>query len=71
MQMSGDRRTAAMLIEDAVGDWEVEPTDFGGELVRHQHGEVSAICYVYSNPDRVWAECTMCLADLELEVPAS
>jgi hypothetical protein len=60
-----------MIIEDVVGDWEVEPTDFGGQLVNHRHGDALAICHVYINPDRAWAECTMCLADLELAGPGA
>ena len=57
------------MMEVVPSGWEVEPTDFGGQLVRHRHGDVSAVCYVYSNPDRVWAECTMCGAELELAPP--
>ena len=60
-----------MIIQDIAGEWEVEPADFGGHIVRHRHGGESAVCYVYAKPDRAWAECTMCLADLELEVPIS
>lgn len=41
-----------MIIEDAGGGWELEPTDCRGQLVRHRHGDISAVCYVYSNPDR-------------------
>ena len=59
-----------MFIEDVAGGWEVEPADFGGHLVRHRHDDVTAVAYVYSRPDRTWAECTMCAADLELAVPA-
>ena len=56
-----------MIAEDATG-WDVEPADFGGKIVRHRHGDATAVAYVYSNPDRVWAECTMCGADLQLEM---
>ena len=58
-----------MIFQDAPSGWEVEPSDVGGHVVRHRHGDVSAVCYVYSHLDRVWAECTICLADLELEKP--
>jgi hypothetical protein len=47
-------------------DWEVELDDFGGRMVRHRHGDVTAVAYVYSNPERAWAECTMCQAELGL-----
>jgi hypothetical protein len=57
-----------MIVEDATG-WDVEAADFGGKIVRHSHGDVTAVAYVYSSPDRVWAECTMCGADLQLEAP--
>lgn len=50
---------------DAV-DWEVDEDDFGGRIVRHRHHDVSAVAYVYSNPDRAWAECSMCGAELRL-----
>ncbi|HEY8177584.1 MAG TPA: hypothetical protein VIH19_03205 [Candidatus Limnocylindria bacterium] len=57
-----------MLIDDTPAGWELEPTDFGGQLVRHRHGGVLAVCYMYSNPDRAWAECTMCGAEVDLEL---
>ena len=38
--------------------WEVEDGDFGGRLVRHLHGDVSATAYLYSNPDEVWASAS-------------
>ena len=47
-----------MIVEDAPAGWDVEPADFGGQVVRHRHGDVTAVAYVYSDPDRVWAECT-------------
>ena len=58
-----------MIIEDASPDWEIEPADFGGQVVRHRHGDVTAVTYLYSNPDRAWVECTMCGAELTLEQP--
>ena len=61
-------------IEDVPPGWEVEQqADFGGRLVRHVHGDVAATAYLYSNPDEVWAECTMCgqKLTLEREQPAS
>ena len=54
-------------IDDVPPGWEVEYGDFGGRLVRHLHGDVSATAYLYSNPDEVWAECTMCGQKLMLE----
>jgi len=48
------------------GDWEIDEGAFGGHVVRHRHGDVTAVAYLYSNPDRAWAECTMCQAELEL-----
>jgi len=57
-----------MIVEDATG-WDVEAADFGGKVVRHRHGDVTAVAYVYMRPDRVWAECTLCGADLQLEAP--
>ena len=60
---------AVAVLENAPADWEVEPADFGGQLVRHRHGQVTAVCYGYSNPDGAWAECTMCGADLVLQKP--
>ena len=58
-----------MIVEDAPAGWDVEAADFGGQVVRHRHGDVTAVAYIYSDPQRVWAECTMCGADLQLEVP--
>ena len=55
------------MSDDAHPGWEIEQGDFGGRLVRHLHGDVSATAYLYSNPDEVWAECTMCGQKLTLE----
>jgi hypothetical protein len=49
-------------------DWQVELDDFGGRMVRHRHPDLTAIAYVYGNPDRVWAECSMCGSELDLVV---
>ena len=46
--------------------WDIDEDDFGGRLVRHRHLEASAIAYVYNRPDRAWAECSMCGAELGL-----
>jgi len=61
------------MTDDSYPGWEVEDGDFGGRVVRHIHGEISATAYLYSNPDEVWAECTMCgqKLTLEREQPAS
>ena len=61
------------MTDDSYPGWEVEDGDFGGREVRHLHGEISATAYLYSNPDEVWAECTMCgqKLTLEREQPAS
>jgi hypothetical protein len=58
-------------LESPPADWETEPTDFGGQLVRHRHKDVTAVCYVYSNPNGAWAECTICGADLVLQKPTA
>ena len=50
---------------DEAGAWEVE--EDGSGPVRHRHGDVMAIAYLYSNPERTWAECTMCQAELDLD----
>lgn len=55
--------------QDRPPGWDVEADDFGGRVVRHRHGDLTAVAYVYSNPDRVWAECTMCMDELELGPP--
>ena len=47
------------MIDDAPAGWELEPTDYR-QLARHRHGDVLAVCYLYSHPDRAWAECTLC-----------
>ena len=49
-------------------DWEVEADDFG-EQPKHRHGDVSATAFLFSNPDEVWAECSMCGARLNLGAP--
>ena len=54
-------------MEETRGDWEVEQGDFGGRVVRHLHGDLSATAYLYSNPDEVWAECTLCGQKVILE----
>ena len=58
----------AMIVDPPSG-WDVEPDDFGGLVVRHWHGDVTAAAYIYSNPDRAWAECTMCGAELAVRKP--
>jgi hypothetical protein len=50
---------------DADPDWEVVGDDFG-EVPKHRHGEVTATAFLFSNPDEVWAECSMCGARLNL-----
>ena len=46
-------------------DWEV--AEGFGEVPKHRHGDVSATAFLYSNPDEVWAECSMCGARLDLD----
>lgn len=46
--------------------WEVDEDDFGGRIVRHRHADITATAYVFSNPDQVWAECSLCGAELGL-----
>jgi hypothetical protein len=53
---------------DADPDWEVEDHDFG-EVPKHRHGDVTATAFLFSNPDEVWAECSMCGARLNLGSP--
>ena len=48
-------------------DWEV--ADQLGQAPKHRHGDVSATAFLYSNPDEVWAECSMCGARLVLDDP--
>jgi hypothetical protein len=57
-----------VIVEMPTG-WDLEPDDFGGLVVRHQHGDLTAVAYLYSNPDRAWAECTMCGAEVDLALP--
>ena len=47
-----------VITHEPPAGWEVEHSDFGGHVVRHQHGEETAVAYVYSGLDRTWAECT-------------
>ena len=63
-------RGTGLTKADAAGDWVVEGDDHGGRVVRHRHWDVEAVAYLYSNPDEVWAECTMCGATLALGDPA-
>ena len=51
-------------------DWEVEEDGFG-EVPKHRHGDVTATAFLFSNPDEVWAECSMCGARLDLGSPNS
>ena len=53
---------------DADPDWEVEEDGFG-EVPKHRHGDVTATAFLFSNPDEVWAECSMCGARLDLGSP--
>ncbi len=48
-------------------DWEL--ADQLGQAPQHRHGDVSATAFLYSNPDEVWAECSMCGARLVLDDP--
>ena len=52
-------------------DWHVEVTNYGVQVVTHRHGDVEATAFLYSNPDEVWAECTMCGARLDLDDPTT
>lgn len=36
-----------VIIETPTG-WELEPDDFGGLVVRHQHGDLTAVAYLYT-----------------------
>jgi hypothetical protein len=60
---------ATDTISDAAQDWLIEDNDFGGYLVRHRHWDGTAVAFVYSNPGRVWAECSICPADVDLASP--
>ena len=53
-------------MSDAHPDWNVAINNYGVQVVTHRHGDVQATAYLYSNPDKVWAECTMCLARITL-----
>ena len=48
-------------------DWEVAAEV--GQAPQHRHGAVSATAFLYSNPDEVWAECSMCGTLLHLDDP--
>lgn len=50
-------------------DWEV--AEEFGQVPKHRHGDVSATAFLFSNPDEVWAECSMCGARLDLDNPMS
>ena len=56
-----------MIADDAPAGWEVLAADFGGQIVQHRHGDVTAVAYIYSNREKTWAECTACGAALVLE----
>jgi hypothetical protein len=57
------------MITDQAPEWDIEPNDFGGQIVHHRHPDVSAICYVYSISDRAWAACMECGDQLEVAGP--
>jgi hypothetical protein len=53
-------------VTDRGPDWNVATDNYGVQKVTHRHGDVEATAYLYSNPDEVWGECTMCPARLTL-----
>jgi hypothetical protein len=53
-------------VTDRPPDWNVAINNDGVQKVTHRHGDVEATAYLYSNPDEMWAECTMCPARITL-----